>query len=371
MIELDRLNGLDQPRFVAALDGIFEHSSWVAARTAALRPFGSRLDLLDAMRGIVQAAAPEEQLALIRAHPKLGARGRRTVLTPASAGEQRRAGLDALSPAEFAVLDELNHGYETRFEQPFILAVRGHTPVGIIEAMRRRLANDSAAERRTALIQIGLIAGYRLADVVLSPAGPETRAMLSRLAQYSDARDATGVMALRSEAVREWMLAAHLEVGPEAAGALLGRQRAGDGMAPGSPARARVLLGVHRAAGERGLRYDGLGASLLAIAVLQRLLATARSLPYELQVLALLADRRPEGWTALTSLRGATPLCDFAAAEGGDGPGLQKRLLAAGAELAGLRVIAPEVQVGATDADLETAAVRLEEFLVKMGQRYG
>jgi 2-oxo-4-hydroxy-4-carboxy--5-ureidoimidazoline (OHCU) decarboxylase len=44
--------------------------------------------------------------------------------------------------------------------------VRGHTPKSIIETCERRLGNDLQLERRTALREIGLIAGYRLAGVV-------------------------------------------------------------------------------------------------------------------------------------------------------------------------------------------------------------
>jgi 2-oxo-4-hydroxy-4-carboxy-5-ureidoimidazoline decarboxylase len=63
-------------------------------------------------------------------------------------------------------LDELNAAYGEKFAMPFILAVRGHTPQSIIAALERRLVHDAAGERRAALHEIGLIAGYRLADAV-------------------------------------------------------------------------------------------------------------------------------------------------------------------------------------------------------------
>ncbi len=167
MTPLKELNALPTDKFVALLGGIFEHSPWVAERAAAARPFGSRAELLDEMRAVVQRASTEEQLALIRAHPQLGARGRsRAQLTEASSNEQRRAGLDACTDEEFARLMQLNAGYVEKFAFPFILAVRGHTPDSILASMESRLNNDIASERRTALTQIGLIAGYRLEDVV-------------------------------------------------------------------------------------------------------------------------------------------------------------------------------------------------------------
>ena len=164
---LKELNALPTDKFVALLGGIFEHSPWVAERAAVARPFGSRAELLDEMRAVLQRASTEEQLALIRAHPQLGARGRsRAQLTEASANEQRRAGLDACGDEEFARLMQLNVNYVERFAFPFILAVRGHTPDSILASMESRLDNDIASERHTALTQIGLIAGYRLEDVV-------------------------------------------------------------------------------------------------------------------------------------------------------------------------------------------------------------
>ena len=56
MMALDELNRLAPAAFVAALDGIFEHSPWVAERVASLRPFGSRTQLLAAMCAAVNTA---------------------------------------------------------------------------------------------------------------------------------------------------------------------------------------------------------------------------------------------------------------------------------------------------------------------------
>ncbi len=167
MITLAELNALPAQEFVARLAGIFEHSPWVAQRVAGARPFVSRQKLLEAMRTAVEQATPEEQLVLIRAHPTLGLRGRpREGLTAASSREQRGAGLEGCAADDAARLDGLNAAYADKFAMPFILAVRGHTPQSIIAACERRLANDGSSERYAALREIGLIAGYRLADVV-------------------------------------------------------------------------------------------------------------------------------------------------------------------------------------------------------------
>jgi OHCU decarboxylase len=167
MTTLQELNSVPAAQFVATLGGVFEHSPWVAERAASGRPFASREQLLQAMCAVVEAASVEEQLALIRAHPQLGARGRqRAQLTANSANEQRRAGLDACTDEEFARLLQLNAAYVNKFSFPFILAVRGHNPESILAALEGRLNHDAESERRTALAQIGVIAGYRLAELV-------------------------------------------------------------------------------------------------------------------------------------------------------------------------------------------------------------
>ena len=167
MISMAELNALPTHDFAAALGGIFEHSPWVAQRACAARPFESRRQLLEAMCAAVAQATPDEQLVLIRAHPKLKVSGRaREELTAASSREQRGAGLDACTADEAARLDALNARYVEKFAMHFILAVRGHTAQSIIEVCERRLSNDAMSERRAALQQIGLIAGYRLADMV-------------------------------------------------------------------------------------------------------------------------------------------------------------------------------------------------------------
>ncbi len=167
MITLQELNALPVEKFVMHLGAVFEHSPWVAERAAAARPFNSREQLLDAMCKVLEQASAEEQLALIRAHPQLGARGRkRAQLTEHSSNEQRRAGLDACTDEEFARLLQLNDAYMRKFSFPFILAVRGHNPDSILASLASRLSNDVEAERRAALAQIGLIGGYRLEDLV-------------------------------------------------------------------------------------------------------------------------------------------------------------------------------------------------------------
>ena len=91
---IGELNACDRAGFVDALGWIFEDSPWVADRAWDRRPFSGIEQLHAAMIGVVNEAPRHEQLALLRAHPDLGARAR---MSEASAGEQAKArarGLD-------------------------------------------------------------------------------------------------------------------------------------------------------------------------------------------------------------------------------------------------------------------------------------
>lgn len=161
------LSALDRDAFVRALDGIFEHSPWVADAAWTARPFATREALLAALVAAMRAAPASSQLALIRAHPELAGRAAvRGTLTAESRGEQAGAGLDACSPEEFERLQELNADYANKFGFPFILAVRGSTRAEIIARFGERLAHSPAAEFDEALTQIARIAALRLADRV-------------------------------------------------------------------------------------------------------------------------------------------------------------------------------------------------------------
>ena len=115
---------------------------------------------------VVREATPDEQLALIRAHPELA--GKAAVdgsLTEASAAEQASAGLDRLTQDEFDRFHALNADYRQKFGFPFIICVRLTDKAGILAAMERRLANDRATEIATAIEQIGEIVRLRLEDM--------------------------------------------------------------------------------------------------------------------------------------------------------------------------------------------------------------
>jgi OHCU decarboxylase len=163
---MDQLDAMQRDSFVSAVGWVFEHSPWVAERVWPKRPFGTAAALHQAMVEAVACAAPEEQVALIRAHPDLGARVR---MSGASSGEQKGAGLDRLTPEQFERLLRLNSAYREKFGFPFIFAVRNSGIETILEALQFRLASEPAAERAAALAQIYRIAQFRLEDLIDAP----------------------------------------------------------------------------------------------------------------------------------------------------------------------------------------------------------
>ncbi len=160
---MEEINRLDRPAFVAAVGWVFEDSPWVAERAWRHRPFADLSAMHAVMVRQVVEASRDEQLALLRAHPDLGAR---TPMSQVSAGEQGGAGLDRLSPDQEARLRSTNARYRERFGFPFLFAVRGSTPSAILAALESRVDAARDDEFATALQQVFRIAGFRLQDLV-------------------------------------------------------------------------------------------------------------------------------------------------------------------------------------------------------------
>lgn len=167
LFTVDRINQMGATEFSAIFGKVYENSPWIAERAFARSPFASRLDLQMALYGVVQGATHDEQVALLRSHPELaGRQAQAGTMTDESVGEQKRAGLDALPPAEFARLRELNRAYLAKFGFPAIIAARLNTKAAIFLAFESRLHNDVEQERQNSLAQVGEIARLRLGDLL-------------------------------------------------------------------------------------------------------------------------------------------------------------------------------------------------------------
>jgi 2-oxo-4-hydroxy-4-carboxy-5-ureidoimidazoline decarboxylase len=178
-MDIGSTNRMDRRAFVAAYGGIFEHSPWVAERAFDARPFADVDALHRAMVAAVGAAARDEKLALLNAHPDLaGKESQQGTMTDASVSEQASAGLDRLTKPEVAEIARLNAAYRARHGFPFIIAVRQHTKDGILREFNRRLALDGETELRANLAQIHAITSIRLGKLFgEASAGGDTSAM--------------------------------------------------------------------------------------------------------------------------------------------------------------------------------------------------
>lgn len=166
-LTLARLNSMNQTGFTTALGFAFELSPWVVERAWSERPFASVEAMHEAMMAVLDASTTADKLALIRAHPELASKAAiAKQLTAESNAEQASAGLDRLTPEEFARFHDLNAAYRDRFGFPFIICVRLNDKASILAAMQARLSNDEAAEIAEAITQIGLISKLRLLDAV-------------------------------------------------------------------------------------------------------------------------------------------------------------------------------------------------------------
>ena len=160
---LSAVNQMTQAEFTAALGDIFEQTPAIAQQAWNQHPFDSVERLWQAMVSIVKADSTAAQIALIQAHPDLGARA---AMAEASVQEQAQAGLGQMSEPEYARFQSLNSAYRRKFKFPFVMAVKGHNLESILQAFEDRVENDVESEQERALFEIFQIARFRLEECV-------------------------------------------------------------------------------------------------------------------------------------------------------------------------------------------------------------
>ena len=159
---------MDKGEIIDLLKSIYEHSAWVPERLLSqnISEIKTKEQLQLMMQKIVDNASEIEKLNLIKAHPELGKKLRRQEkLTKFSEEEQKSAGLDQCSDQEFETLTKLNNEYRSKFEFPFIIAVRGLGKNQIIDNMKKRVNNSKSQEFDTAINEIHKIAKLRIKDL--------------------------------------------------------------------------------------------------------------------------------------------------------------------------------------------------------------
>ncbi|MEI6733983.1 MAG: 2-oxo-4-hydroxy-4-carboxy-5-ureidoimidazoline decarboxylase [Comamonadaceae bacterium] len=315
---IQQLNSASDADAAQMLDGLYEHSPWIAREALAQRPFASLAQLKHALVQVLAAAGQEAQLALIRAHPELAGKAMISqTLTAESSKEQSSAGLTHCNAQEFARIQELNAAYKARFDFPFILAVRGPRGSGlsrreIIETFERRLHGQRSFEIQECLRNIHRIAELRLNDKFgIEPVlGHLVWDWAEALAHYSDPDYAAkGQLTVTYLTEAHRACAAHLkllmlecgfdEVGVDAVGNVVGRYLS-------DQKQARTLLtGSHFDTVRNAGKYDGRLGILVPMACVRTLAIERRRLPFHIEVVAFAEE---EGQRFETSFLGSSAL---------------------------------------------------------------
>ena len=123
-------------------------------RTALVDALADREDPLGAAAEVLLALPPEAQIEALNAHPAIGAP---TGLSARSAAEQ---GSDD-DPVVLTELARLNEAYEARHGFRFVVFVNRRPKTDILEVLRVRIGNATAAELETALGELVAIAEDR------------------------------------------------------------------------------------------------------------------------------------------------------------------------------------------------------------------
>lgn len=133
----------------------FERVPRLVDALGAAGPHASIDDVLQRAGRLVEELGEETQVALLNAHPRIGAA--RAGLSEVSAREQ--GGADAATLAELA---SLNDEYELRFGFRCVAFVAGRPLKALIPVLRERLAHDRETELATGLREFLAIARDRL-----------------------------------------------------------------------------------------------------------------------------------------------------------------------------------------------------------------
>ena len=131
----------------------FERAPHLAERVGE----GDPATVLRRARELIDAMTEDERIAVLNAHPRIGAT---TGLSSRSAAEQRAA--EATDPATLAELARLNDAYERAFGFRCVVFVAGRSRSDLIPIMRARLGRGRDEELAAGLEEFLAIARDRL-----------------------------------------------------------------------------------------------------------------------------------------------------------------------------------------------------------------
>ncbi len=179
-LTLAEVNRMDEAAFVAAFGETYEFSPWVAKGAYAKRPFATVTALHQALADTFGKAPRQEQLSFFHKLSDIGDKsGKPGAFTGASIKEQAVSGVDSLSAADQARLQELNKAYRAKFDISFTIANRRNSQDTIFTQFERRLKNDLATELAIAIQEEFYITRLRLAEQVTGDGMPRVNGDLT------------------------------------------------------------------------------------------------------------------------------------------------------------------------------------------------
>lgn len=141
----------------AGLRRAFERAPALVDRLAAEAPFPTADAVIARATTLLDAMTERDRIALLDAHPRIGADPRILSADPA-----REQGVDG-DPAVLARLADLNALYERRFGFRFVVFVAGRSKPEILPELERRLRRTREDELATGVEEFIAIARDRLA----------------------------------------------------------------------------------------------------------------------------------------------------------------------------------------------------------------
>ena len=305
-LTLIQLNAATPAAFAAALDGVYEHSPWIAEKAALKRPFATLAQLKLALVTVLRDAGRDAQVALVRAHPELAGKAMVSqTLTAESTNEQGKAGLTECTPAEFAHIQKLNAAYNAKFGFPFTLAVRGPRGTGahrheIIKTFERRVGNHPDFELAECMRNIHRIAEIRLNDKfgVEPIQGNQAWDCAELLATHTDPGYAergeltvtylTDAHRACAAQLKSWMLECGFdEAKVDAVGNVVGLYYGTDDATDrdSDRARPRLLTGSHYDTVRNGGKFDGRLGIFVPMICVREMHRAGKRLPFGFEVI--------------------------------------------------------------------------------------
>ena len=167
-MNIEDINKMSDEIFISSFKNIFEKTPLLAKVTLSHKPFKNKAHLIETFINQFENLDLISKKKIINNHPDLGEKIKiNNNLTDLSKNEQKNAGLDNCTKEEYSFFQKMNNEFKSKFDIPFIFAVKGSNKNIIIEEFKRRLMNENIdIEFNESIKQVKKIAKFRLEDMI-------------------------------------------------------------------------------------------------------------------------------------------------------------------------------------------------------------